>query len=443
MRADRILALLSLALVVALEPARATNIRTLSAVKGASVWFVEDHTVPMLAMEASLPAGSAYDTPGKFGLADFAGSMLDEGAGGLDSKGFHDALANRAINLSVETERDYAVITLVCQTADAKEAFRLLGLALQHPRFDLDAVTRVRAQMLQNLDEEDEEPENVASKAFYATYLAGHPYAHSSGGDSSGINAVGIKDLKSFARTHWVRGGVKIALSGDVTAAAASALIAAAFAPLPGAAPPSAPPVTHPGKPGLAVIDMDVPQPTAVFGLPALPRSNRDYMASYVADQILGGANSRLTGEVRVKRWLTYDISTDIIAFRRTTLIQGTVATRRENIRQTISVVREALRKFAEAGPTAQELADAKTYLTGSFPLVFASNAGIASQLGSFQRQGLGPEYVARRNAMVNAVTLGDVRRVAKQLFDPAKLTVVIAGTPVESRAQPAAKRKH
>jgi len=120
--------------------------------------------------------------------------------------------------------------------------------------------------------------------------------------------------------------------------------------------------------------------------------------------------------------------------------MQGSVATRANAVRQTVQVVKETLAKFAAEGPTQQELDDAKTYLTGSFPLAFASNGGTASQLGTFQRQNLDIGYVARRNSLVQAVTLADVKRVSKRLFDPAKLTVVIGGSPAES-GRPAPQR--
>jgi zinc protease len=176
---------------------------------------------------------------------------------------------------------------------------------------------------------------------------------------------------------------------------------------------------------------MDVPQPNAVFALPGLLRNDPDYLAAYVANYILGGGgfSSRLTDEVREKRGLTYDISTDVPALRKAGLIEGTVATRADAMSQTIAAVKDTMAKFAADGPTPQELSDAKTYLTGSYPLAFSSNAGIAGQLSTFQRLGMPVDYVARRNSLINAVTLDDVKRVAKKWFDPKRLTIVVAGT--------------
>jgi len=191
------------------------------------------------------------------------------------------------------------------------------------------------------------------------------------------------------------------------------------------------------------VIPLSVPQPTAVFGLPGIMRADPDFIPGYVANYILGGGgfSSRLTDEVRVKRGLTYGISTALSSFNKASVWQGSVATRADAIRQTVQVVKETMADFAANGPTQQELDDAKTYLTGSFPLAFASNSGTAAQLGTFQRQNLDVGYVARRNSLIQAVSLADVRRVAKRLFDPARLTVVIGGSPLEGRNAPQVPR--
>lgn len=421
------------AALIAFAPvgASAFGAKALKIVKGADVWFAEDHTLPMVAMVAAFPAGSAYDPKGKDGLAEFAGSLLDEGAGKLDSKAFHDALADKAIQLSVDTDRDWTIVSLVTLTANAKDAYKLLGAALAHPRFDADAIARVRAQMLQNLKQQDEDPAEVATRDFHQVFFGPHPYAHPSEGTGPGLTSIMRGDLQGFTARHWVRGGLKIAVAGDVNAATLTALIKTTFGTLSGATPPALPKPARLGAPGMHVFAMPVPQPNAVFALPGLLRSDPDYLTAYVANYILGGGgfSSRLTNEVREKRGLTYDISTDVPALRKAGLFEGTVATRADAMNQTLAAVRDTMTKFAADGPTAQELADAKTYLTGSYPLAFSSNAGTAGQLSSFQRAGMPVDYVAKRNSLINAISLDDVRRVAKKWFDPRRLTVVVAGT--------------
>jgi zinc protease len=430
-RAFRKLAILSAFFVLLPGAAFAVNVQTLDTGKGEQIWYVTDRALPMIAMSATLPAGSAYDPVGKAGLASFAASLLDEGAGNLRSQAFQSALNSRGIRLSVSAGRDHLTISLVTLKSHAKTAFRLLGLALAHPRFDRDAVSRVRAQILAGLKQSEEDPGTVATRAFFRKMFHGHPYAHPVDGTRVSIGAITRADLKRFARRHWVRARLHVAVSGDVDGKTLKALLASAFGKLPHRAPPSPPPVRRIGAPGLHVTAMAVPQPNAMFGLPGIKRSDPDFIPAYVANYILGGGSfsSRLMNEVREKRGLTYGISTGFAPYKEGGLWIGQVATKKASMRQTIKVLRATMKTFAAHGPTDKELADAKTYLTGSFPLAFDSNVGIASQLNVFQSEGLGVDYVKKRNSLIEAVTAADVRRAARRLLTPKKLTVVVAGT--------------
>jgi zinc protease len=427
-----------------LSSAQAAEIRNIDLGKKAEVWFAEDHTVPIIAFSIALPAGSAYDPAGKAGLAAFAGAMIDEGAGGLDTKAFHEALANRAIAFSARAERDYLVISISTLKEHAPEAMHLLQLALTHPRFENDALQKVRAQIIQSLQQDQAEPQRLASRGFTRDFFGDHAYAHPVNGEIGSIASISAGDLRNFARVHWVKSGLKVAVAGDITAPALAKLLGDTFLPVSGADPPILPNVGRLGAPGVHVIPLAVPQPTAIFGLPGIMRQDPDFIPGYVANYILGGGDfsSRLMQEVRVKRGLTYGVSTSLTAYNKAAVLQGSVATRANAVRQAVQVVRDALADFARNGPTQQELDDAKTYLTGSFPLAFASNSGTAAQLGAFQRQNLDIGYVARRNGMIQAVTLADVKRVARRLFDPARLTVVIGGSPADgARAAPQVPR--
>jgi zinc protease len=435
----RLASLLIAVLALVAGEAAGAQVKALSAVPGAQVWFAEDHTLPMITLVASFPAGSSYDPPGKGGMASLAASLLEEGAGGLDTDAFQAALAARGIRFAVETGRDYTTVTLIALSQDAKEAFRLLGLALNRPRFTGDATARVREQMIQDLALGDEDPAVVAERGFYSLYFGPYTYGRAVEGDRRGLEAVTTQDVHDFAVTHWVRGGLKIAVAGDADTAAVTALLRAAFGGLPVQAPPlpSVPPRV--GAAGLHLLKMDVPQPAIFFGLPGLRRDHPDFMAAVVANQILGGGeSSRLSEEVRETRGLTYDITTGLVPYRRAGLVVGEVATRRDAVRRTIAVVRETMQRFASDGPTDRELSDAKLYLNGSFPLSFASNADIAAQLNAYQQMGLPLDYLGKRAGRINKVTIADVRRVARRLFDPSKMTIVVAGSLGSTNTEPA-----
>jgi zinc protease len=301
----------------------------------------------------------------------------------------------------------------------------------------------VRAQILAGIAQGEADPGTVAGKAFMRAYFANHPYGHEVSGTPRSLAAITQKDLHAFARSHWVRGGLKIAVAGDVTPAQLSQLLNTAFGALPARTPPLTPWPGKVGAPGVHVIPMPVPQPTVIFALPGLMRSDKDFLPAYVANYIAGGGSfsSRLMGELREKRGLTYDVSTSLDVYRRAGIFAGQVATRADAVNQVIAVTRQTLKDFAANGPTDKELADAKTYLTGSYPLAFSSNAGIAAQLNSFQRVGLPIDYVTKRNALISAITPEDVKRVAARLFNPEHMTIIVAGTPREQRRAPPPSR--
>jgi zinc protease len=410
--------------------AQALEVKELAAPAGEEIWYVSDHTLPMIALTAALPAGSAYDPTDKAGLANFAAELLDEGAGAMKAGAFQTALSNRAIRLSVTTDRDYLIVSLVTLAGNAKDAFDLLGQALARPRFDADAIARVRAQIVANIADQDQDPDDVAQKAFFRAWFHDGPYGHVIEGDAQSLAAINANDLRRFAVTHWVARGLKIAVAGDVKEDQLAALVKSAFGGLPSAGVRSPVLAQHPGGPRLAVTDLPVPQSNVVFGLPGILRSDPDYLPAYVANYILGGGGfaSRLTTELRVKRGLTYDVSTSLESMRKAGLVLGDVATKRSSTKETIAAMRDVLRDFAQNGPTDAELADAKTYLTGSWPLAFSSNVDIADQLGVFERLGLPVDYVRNRNTLINAVTLDQVKHAARRLFNPAKLSAVVAG---------------
>jgi len=446
----RLLLCLAIAMLVP-AAAQALDVAQIEAPSGMEVWQVEEHSLPMIAISVSLPAGAAYDPAGREGLAALTAGMLNEGAGDMGAIAFQEALESRAIKFSASAGRDNLVVSVQTLTEHASEAFRLLGLALSRPRFDPDAIERVRAQLLASLKRDEEDPAAIAAKVWTAVYFGDHPYAHPENGTEAGLKAITRKDLQAFAAAHLVRGGAKLAVSGDVDAETLKTLVAGALGPLPEPAPAPIPPFLGGAGKLIKIVPLDVPQPSAVFGGPGLLRTDPDFIPAYVANYILGGGgfSSRLMEEVREKRGLTYGVSTSLGAYRAAGVVVGSVASQKERIAEAVGLIETEMGRIATEGVTDEELADAKTYLTGSFPLAFDSNVKIAGLLNAFQRDGLGRDYVNTRNDLVEAVTREQVNAAAKRVFAPEGLTVVIAGTPagmppaaVGASAQPGPKPK-
>jgi zinc protease len=417
------------ALALAAPAARAMTIERVVSPLGIEAWLVRDHTLPMIAVEFAFLGSAEQDPADKPGVANMATSLLDEGAGPYDANAFHDRLERKAIEMSFRTGRDYLRGAMRTLKDNRDEAFDYLRLALSEPRFDPAAVERERAQIMSRLRREALSPNDMANRSWWATAFPGHPYGHPVDGTLESVPKITIDDLKSYTRRALARDNVKIAVVGDIDAETAGALIDRTFGALPAKAElkPVAPVVPQ-GLGRRVVINLDVPQAVVYFGGLGIARSDPDFMAAYIVNHILGGGafSSRLYVEVREKRGLAYGISDSLVWLNQTALLLGTTATRANATGQTIEIIEREIRRLAEEGPTEAELAKAKTYLKGSFALGLDTSSRIASQLVQMQLDNLGIDYIERRAALIDAVTLADAKRVAKRLLDGGLLVTVV-----------------
>jgi zinc protease len=240
-------------------------------------------------------------------------------------------------------------------------------------------------------------------------------------------------DLRQFVRQRLAKDNLVVGVAGDVTAAELGPLLDRAFGDLPATSRPVDLAQAKPAALGETVIvRKDVPQSRVLFGQEGLARHDPDFYAAYVANHILGGGGfgSRLTEEVREKRGLAYSVYSYLYPMDHAPLWIGGLGTANAAVNESIRIVRDEIARMAAGDIDAASLADAKTYLTGSFPLRLTSNDQIASMLVSMQVDDLGIDYLERRNDYIEAVTLEDVRRVAKRLYHPEQLLTVVVGDP-------------
>ena len=413
-------------------PAHATNIERVVSPGGIEIWLVRNSIVPLVAVNFAILGGSSQDPADKAGLAEMTIGTLDEGAGDLDSTAFQGRLERKAIELQLRATRDYVRGTLRTLTEHQDEAFELLGLALTAPRFDATAVERVRAQMISRLQRQSTRPNDVAGLKWWAAAFPGHPYGRPGNGTLESVPRITADDMRGYVRRVLARDTLKVAVVGDIDAAAAGKLVDRTFGSLPAKA--ELTPIPHAAIQGLGsriVADLDVPQASVMFGGRGVPRSEPDFMAAYIVNHILGGGsfNSRLYREVREKRGLAYGVSTSLVWLRHAAVTIGTTATRSDETAQSIDVIETEVQRIAREGPTAEEVEKAKAYLKGSFALSLDTSSKIASQLVQMQTDNLGIDYIERRSAMIDAVTLEDTRRAAKRMLESG-LLVSIAGRP-------------
>lgn len=436
------LAVLSFAIVAlaALSiSAGATKIERVVSPAGIEFWFVRDGTVPLVAMEFAFRGGAAQDPDDKGGLAEMTVSTLDEGAGNLDGTAFHQRMERKAIELQIRASREYVRGTLRTLKENQDEAFDLLRLALNEPRFDTSAVERIRAQSISSLQRQSTSPNSISSRTWWASAFPNHPYGRPVSGTLESVARVTPDDMRDYARRVLARDNLKLAVVGDIDAETAGKLIDRTFGKLPAKAQlKPVPDIKMSGLGGRTLVDLNVPQAVVTFGGPGIARNDPDFMAAYIVNHILGGGSfsSRLYREVREVRGLAYGVNTHLNWLEHAAVLMGGTATRADATGETIDVIDSEFRKMSAEGPTEDEFVKAKTYLKGAFALNLDTSTKIASQLVQMQIDNLGIDYIERRSAMIDAVTLADARRVAKRLLSQG-LLVTIVGKPKGVTSRP------
>lgn len=428
------LALLALVLALPLtRPALAMKIQSVKSPGGIEAWLVSDKSVPLLALRFAFDGGSAQDAAGKEGTANFLSAMLDEGAGDLNSGAFQERLEEIAMRMSFEDSKDTFYGSVEMLTVNRAPSVELLRLALTRPRFDTDAVERIRKQLQAGLVYAARDPDKVASNEWFKIAFPGHAYGRPANGTAESIDAITRDDLEAYRKKVFAKSNLKVVAVGDIDATALGTLLDDVFGGL--AAKDglvAVPPHTLEPKGRQVVVEMPVPQSVAVFGAGAMARKHPDFMAAFVLNHILGGGGfaSKLMEEVREKRGLAYSVYSYLYPLKRSAIFSGSVATKNESIAQSLDVIRSELDRMATEGPSPADLENAKKYLIGSFALRFDTNAKIASQLLGFLQEDLGIDYVDKRNALVEAITLDDMKRVARSLLKTDSLIVTVVGKP-------------
>ncbi|TXH38718.1 MAG: insulinase family protein [Rhodospirillaceae bacterium] len=426
--------LLSVCCLIFAPAARAIEIQQVTGDSGVTAWLVEDHSNPLIAVALGFMGGSADDPAGKEGLAELTSGLLDEGAGEFDSASFQKQLNDNGIDYGFDASRDSFTGQMNMLTEQRDLAFGLLHRSLTTPHFDAEPVERIRRQLLAMIDDRLSDPDVIGARAVSQTLFGGHPYGRPGIGTAESMQAITADDLHRFVARHFTRDRLHLVAVGDITAAQLQPLLDSTFGDLPASSDLPAVPEARLDQPGgVMVVDRGIPQSIINFAQPGIKRDDPDFFAAYVANYILGGGgfSSRLMHEVREKRGLAYGISTSLVTFDHAGLIWGQVQTVNERVAKTIEIIRAEWAKMRDRGPTAAEVDTAKTYLLGSYPRLFTSGGGTAGALLGIQLEGLGIDYIDRRQAEIAKVTPASVARVAKRLLQPDRLVFAVVGQPV------------
>ncbi|MFM7344207.1 MAG: M16 family metallopeptidase [Tagaea sp.] len=425
--------LVAVALILAIPPAHARNVEQVRSPGGIVAWFVRDPSLPVLAIEFSWRGGTAADPAGKGGLASMTADLLTSGAGDLDLQAFARELEDRSISMGFSAGADTLQGSLRLLSREADRGIELLGLALTRPRFDTREVERVRAQILQGLARDETSPETQARRAFARAAFGEHPYARPGRGTPETVRGLTVEDMRAHMARRYARDNLIVAAVGDVTPERLGQLLDRAFGALPAtAAAIDIPRVEAQGAGRTLILRKPATQTFALFGHKGVARDDPDFFAAQLVNYALGGGgfNSRLMGRVREREGLTYGIGTGLGTLDRAELIQGSFSSENGRIARAMEIVREEWAAMGARGLSAGELQGAKDYLTGSFPLQLDRSDRIARLLVNARLDGRGLDWFEERAKRIEAVTLEQANALARRLFDPARLLVVLAGEP-------------
>lgn len=414
-------------------PAMALDIKEVTSPGGIKAWLVQEPSIPFTALEIRFKGGASLDREGKRGAAYLMSGLLDEGAGELRSIEFAAAAEALALQFDFDVSPDSFSVSAQFLTENRAPSLALLRSAINAPRFDGDAVERVRGQVLSIIASDEEDTNDIASKTLARLAYGDHPYATKIEGTAESVAALSRDDLLASYTDLLALDRVHVGVVGDITPEELGVLLDDLLGDLPATGPdmPGRAPFLLKG--GETVVEYDTPQSVALFVHSGIERDDPDFFAAFVMNQVLGagGFGSRLMDEVREKRGLTYGVYSYLALREHVDLMMGRVSSSNESVAEAISVIRDEWSKLAKDGVTQEELDTAKTYLTGAYPLRFDGNGRIATILVAMQFDDLAIDYIDTRNSKVEAVTLEDIKRVAGTLLKPDDLHFVVVGKPV------------
>ncbi|MEZ5724047.1 MAG: pitrilysin family protein [Paracoccaceae bacterium] len=414
------------------DPAAATEIQEVTSPSGIKAWLVEDHSIPFTALNLAFRGGASLDAPGKRGAINLMTHTLEEGAGEMDATAFAAATEDLGARITFDVSDDALVVSSQLLTENRDQAAALIGAALSDPLFAEDAVARVKGQVMSLVRSEENDPNAIARTALAKSIWGAHPYGSSINGTVDTLTPLGPQDMVEAKNRVIARDRVIVGAAGDITPEELGLLIDGILSGLPetGTVPLPDQASFSPDA-ATEVIDWDSPQTVVAFALPGPEMDDPDYFAAFVANRIFGGGgfSSRLMEEIREKRGLTYGVYTALVNGVYGPSWMGGMSSSNASVAEAVTLLRGELARMAD-GVSDKELADAKTYLTGEYPLRWDGNGKIAGILAGMQLIGLPIDYPEKRSAMIEAVTAEDVARVSAERLTDEHLHLVLVGRP-------------
>lgn len=397
---------------------------------GLIVMHAPRHNLPILTATILVKVGTMAEPEGKDGLSNLTASMLLEGTKNRTSNEISEQVDFIGASLGASAGHENVSITLSVLKKDVQKGFELLSDITLSPVFPDKEIQRKKKLIVGSLKRREEDPSFLASKAFRAEVYGNHRSGRLVQGSPESIEGLNRDDLVAFYSTYYSPNNSILSVVGDLTAEELSELLDKYFSSWePREIPPAKTSPIRPQKRKTIYIKKDLTQANIILGGIGIKRDNPDHYALSVMNYILGGGgfSSRLMAIIRDDMGLAYDVHSYFSTSQEPPgLFVVGVQTKNENTDIVIKAVLEQLGQIRDRGVSGSELADAKAYLTGSFPRRLESIGRISGFLTAVEFYGLGLDYANRFPDYINQVTKQDVRRVALKYLDVRDYVLVV-----------------
>lgn len=407
---------------------------------GMVLLVAERPAVPIVTVKLLLQAGAVFDPPAKPGVANLTAIMLNQGTTTRTAPQISEAIEFVGGSLSVDSGTDTAQLSVSVLSKDLDLALDLMGDLLTHPTFPQVELAKKIPEVLASIKRGQEDPGWVSYLAFLALVYGSHPYGRPIEGTEASVPTITRDDVVAFYQSHYRPNRAILAVVGDVTVADLKARLQTRL----GGWAPGGPPLVTPAAPiplakGVTkTVQREVTQAAINFGHLGITRDNPDYYPVYVMNYLLGGGmNSRLPQKIREEKGWAYDVGSAFAPGKYAGDFSVTMQTKNEVAQQAIEAAVAEIRRIREQPVAAKELADAKAYLTGSFPLRLDTSAKVVGMLATIEHNGLGLDYVERYPGLINAVTAADVQRVAQKYLHPDTVALAVVADLTKAKLAP------
>lgn len=399
---------------------------------GMVLLLAERHDLPLVNVTLAVGAGALAAPKDKPGLAGITASLMMQGTKSRSANQISREIDFVGGSLSVAGGDDLATVTLRVLKKDIGKGFELLSDVLLRPVFDQQEIDRKVKEVLAEIRRQKDEPESVAGEAFSKAVFGDHPYGRTNDEAAAYLAGAIRDDIVAFHAAHYTPDNTIMAVAGDVTEKEVRRLLGKYFKGWTSKARPAAPAPATPVRTAAEVIRLNkgITQANIAIGEVGISRDNPDFYAVSVMNFILGGGgfSSRLMDNIRDNKGLAYDVHSMFAAGKQAGAFRVWVQTKNESANDAIAEILKELERMRREPVSDRELADAKAYLTGSFPLRMDTSAKIAGILTSIELFGLGLDYHERYPRLINAVAKEDVLRVAGKYLHPERMVIVVLG---------------